>query len=268
MSLIDTHCHFDVSDFDADRHEVAARTVAAGVDTVLVPGYVASEWDKLFQVCDSISAPRLLAAPGLHPCHIAHHLPEHVDLLEQWLRRRPDIVAVGEIGLDYFLTELKAPEAKNKQEEFFRAQLGLAAEYGKPVILHVRKAHHDVIRILHEMKFREGGIVHAFSGGIEEARHLVRMGFRLGIGGPLTYDQSKRLRSVVVDMPLAALVLETDAPDMIPQPHRQPGSGRTRNSPEYLPSVAEEMAVLKNLPLDVVMASTRAQSLAALHLAA
>lgn len=267
MMLIDTHCHFDVEDFDADRAEVAARTLAAGVDTVVIPGYVARLWEKLFSVCDSIASPRLLPAPGLHPCYIAEHETAHLEKLEAWLEARPDCVAIGEIGLDYFLDELKAPEQKAKQQDFFRAQLQMAQRHGKPVILHVRKAHQDVIHILHEMKFHEGGIVHAYSGGIEEARHYAKLGFRLGIGGPLTYDQSKRLRSVVSEMPLEALVLETDAPDMIPQAHRLSGAGRTRNSPEFLPAVAQAMAEFKQLPLAEVKAMTRQQSLSVLRLA-
>lgn len=265
--LIDTHCHFDVEDFDADRAEVAARALAAGVDTIVIPGYVASLWPKLFSVCASMVAPRLLPAPGLHPCYIANHTEADLLELERIISAQAECVAIAEIGLDYFLDELKAPELKIKQQEFFRAQLGIAVKYHKPVILHVRKAHQDVIRILHEMKFREGGIVHAYSGGIEEARHYAKLGFRLGIGGPLTYDQSKRLRAVVEQMPLEVLVLETDAPDMIPQAHRDQAARRTRNSPEFLPSVAQAMAALKGLPLVDVQAVTRAQSLAVLRLA-
>lgn len=264
--LIDTHCHFDVEDFDADRAEVAERTLAAGVDTVVIPGYVAEHWPRLLSLCASASPLRLLPVLGLHPCYVAQHRHEHIDELERCLQSCPQIVAVGEIGLDYFLDDLKAPEAKRKQAEFFRAQLELATRYDKPVVLHVRKAHADVIHILHEMKFHSGGIVHAYSGGIEEARHYAKLGFRLGIGGPLTYDQSRRLREVVSQMPLEALVLETDAPDMTPQPHREPGQGRTRNSPEFLPSIATALAITKNIPLPRVAASTRAQSLQALCL--
>lgn len=265
-ALIDTHCHFDVDDFDADRSEVAARAWSAGVDTIVIPGYIAERWPRLFEVCASITQPRLLPAPGLHPCYIQQHESTHLEQLDVLLQTQPDIVAVGEIGLDYFVDELKAPALKLKQLDFFKAQLALAMLYKKPVILHVRKAHQDVIHVLHEMKFKEGGIVHAYSGGIEEARHYAKLGFRLGIGGPLTYDQSRRLRAVVSAMPLEALVLETDAPDMIPLPHRVAGSGRSRNSPEFLPSVAAAMAVLKNIPLADVMATTRAQSLAVLRL--
>lgn len=266
--LIDTHCHFDVEEFDADRDAVAARTAAAGVDTVVIPGYVASAWPRLLAVCHAIQRPRLLPVLGLHPCYVAQHRPADLDTLEHLLAAHPEVVAVGEIGLDYFPPELKAPGPKTRQQEFFTAQLALAARYRKPVVLHVRKAHADVIRLLHAQRFCEGGIVHAFSGGIEEARHYAKLGFRLGIGGPLTYEQSRRLREVVAAMPLEALVLETDAPDMTPQPCRAPGAGRTRNSPEFLPVVAQALARLKQRPLAEVAAVTRAQSLAALRLSA
>lgn len=264
--LIDTHCHFDVDDFDADRTEVAARALAAGVDTIVIPGYLASNWSKLLQVCDSFTAPRLLPVPGLHPCYISQHEPAHLVELERLLQTRPDIVGIGEIGLDYFLPELKVPELKEKQDFFFREQLRLAMHYHKPVVLHVRKAHAEVIAILRAMKFREGGIVHAYSGGIEEARQYVKLGFHLGIGGSLTYDQSKRLRAVVSEMPLTALVLETDAPDMIPQRYRAPGPGRTRNSPEYLPAVVVALSELKGVPVKSLQHELRQQSCLALRI--
>lgn len=264
--LIDTHCHFDADDFDADRAEVAVRALAAGVDTIVIPGYVAEHWPRLFQVCDSIAAPRLLPAPGLHPCYIARHEPSHLTELEHLLQTRRDIIAIGEIGLDYFLPELKTPALKEKQDFFFREQLRLAMHYHKPVVLHVRKAHAEVIAILRELKFLDGGIVHAWSGGIEEARQYVKLGFRLGIGGSLTYDQSKRLRAVVCEMPMEALVLETDAPDMIPLCHRGPGAGRTRNSPEYLPAVVHALSELKGIPVGQVVHDMRRQSCLALRL--
>ena len=267
MNLIDTHCHFDVEEFDADRAAVAARTVAAGVDTVVIPGYLARLWPRLLAVCDDFRSPRLLPAPGLHPCYIAEHEAAHLDALELLLAQRQDCVAIGEIGLDYFRDDLKQPDARARQQEFFRAQLRLAQRFGKPVLLHVRKAHADVIALLKAEKFREGGIVHAYSGGIEEARHYARLGFRLGVGGPLTYEQSRRLRSVAEAMPLESFVLETDAPDMIPQPHRPPGPGHTRNSPEFLPAVALALAQIKRCPPEEAARVTREQSLAVLRLA-
>jgi TatD DNase family protein len=264
--LIDTHCHFDVEEFDADRDAVAARTLAAGVDTVVVPGYVAGHWPRLFEVCARYPQPRLLPVPGLHPCYVEAHREADLAELERLLAAHPAVVAVGEIGLDWFVAGGRDEALRRRQEDIFRAQLRIAARAGKPVLLHVRKAHADVLRVLREERFADGGIVHAFSGGIEEARRYAKMGFRLGIGGPLTYDQSRRLREVVVAMPLAALVLETDAPDMTPQPCRAPGAGRTRNSPEFLPVVAQALAALKRLPLAEVVAVTRRESLAVLRL--
>jgi TatD DNase family protein len=221
----------------------------------------------LFSVCSSLRQPVLFAAPGLHPCYIEQHQDAHLDELDSLLQTRADIVAVGEIGLDYYVSELKAPALKARQAEVFRAQLRLAATHGKPVLLHVRKAHQEVLAILKAEKFSQAGIVHAYSGGIEEARLYAKLGFKLGIGGPVTYEQARRLRTVVGQMPLEALVLETDAPDMVPQPHRRVGERHTRNSPEFLPAVAVGIASVKQLPLDVVLATTRASSMEVLRLA-
>lgn len=266
--LIDTHCHFDVEEFDADRDAVAVRTLAAGVDTVVVPGYVSAHWSRLYAICARYASLRLLPVPGLHPCYVAGHVDDDLVRLEGMLAEYPDTVAVGEIGLDYFIADIREGTLRRRQEEIFRAQLDIAARAGKPVLLHVRKAHADVLRILREARFREGGIVHAWSGGIEEARHYVRLGFHLGIGGPITYDQSRRLREVVAAMPLESLVLETDAPDMTPQPHRIPGESHTRNSPEFLPAVAWALARLRQLSFEEVATVTRRESLRALRLAA
>lgn len=268
MAMIDTHCHFDVPEFDHDRAAVAARAFAAGVERIVIPGYIAAQWPTLFAVCAAISQPQLLPAPGLHPCYIQEHTQADLAQLEHLLRTQKNAVAVGEIGLDYFVAELKSPALKEKQSQFFIAQLALAAEFNKPVILHVRKAHQEVIAALKKIKFTQGGIVHAYSGGIEEAKHYAALGFCLGIGGPITYEQSKRLRAVVSAMPLAALVLETDAPDMIPQPHRKAQVPReqNRNSPEFLPAVAQAVALLKYISVAEVMAATQAQSVAVLRL--
>lgn len=265
MKLFDTHCHFDVSDFDPDRQAVAEAAWAAGVKKVLVPGYVTSEWPKLFSVCQTIQQPELLPSPGLHPCYINTHEEQHLAQLEACLKENPGIVAIGEIGLDYFLPELKAAEIKCKQLYFFQEQLKLATSYKKPVILHIRKAHHDVIHELHQLKFKQGGIAHAFSGGIEEAKHLIGLGFKIGIGGGATYTQSKRLRQIIKELPLDALVLETDAPDMIPQPYRQEGKPG-RNSPEYLPAVAQAVAEIKGIHVEHVAQMTWQQATAVLRM--
>lgn len=265
---IDTHCHFDVEEFDVDRASVAQAAVNAGVEAIVIPGYVQSKWQPLIKLCQTINSPILLPAPGLHPMYVAEHKDEYLSELDALFATHPECVAVGEIGLDYFVAELKGEAVKVRQQFLFRAQLAIAAKYQKPVILHVRKAHADVLAILKETKFAFGGIVHAWSGGIEEARAYHKLGFRLGIGGAVTYDQAKRLRSVVEQMPLEALVLETDAPDMIPQPHRNPEavSGKTRNSPAFIPSVAQSLASLKQIPLAELLVSMRANSIDALKL--
>lgn len=244
---IDTHCHFDAEEFDADREQVLVRAARIGVEAIVVPGYAARYWERLFRVCDSPAIPRLYAAPGLHPCYIHEHQLAHLDQLASVLQSR-SCVAIGEIGLDTYVTDLKDPDVYRKQQEYFTEQLRLAKDRDLPVILHVRKAHADVFRILKSVGFSGPGIVHAFSGGIEEARHYVRMGFRLGIGGSLTYGQAKRLHEVVRAMPLETLVIETDAPDMIPSSFRR-GGGHCRNSPEYLPAVAEALAAVKGVSL-------------------
>lgn len=245
---IDTHCHFDVADFDADRPAVAAQAAANGVRAIVIPGYLADRWSRLFEVCASLDVPRMLPAPGLHPCYIREHRPEHLAMLESRLKS-DRCIAVGEIGLDTYVGDIRQGDLYQRQQAFFIDQLALAKRFGKPVILHVRKAHADVFRLIRGQKFDMGGIVHAFSGGVEEARMYVRLGFRLGIGGSVTYDQAKRLHAVVAAMPIESLVIETDAPDIIPRPYRDPAQAHTRNSPAYLPCIAEALSIAKRLPL-------------------
>lgn len=262
---IDTHCHFDIDDFAADREQVAQQAVDVGVEAIAVIAYLARLWPQLLDVCQQITSPKLLPVLGLHPCYIAEHQPEHLTLLEQHLQHN-DCIAVGEIGLDTFVPEIKDADLYQKQQDFFATQLNLAKTYNKPVVLHVRRAHADVFKILRQHKFDQGGIVHAFSGGVEEAKMYAKLGFKLGIGGSVTYPQAKRLHTVVATMPLEALVIETDAPDMIPQPHRNPEVRFTRNSPAYLPSVAQALAQAKNLSLEQLAPILWQNSCQALHL--
>jgi TatD DNase family protein len=202
---------------------------------------------------------------GLHPCYIAEHHTEHLQQLEQYLQQQA-CIAVGEIGLDTYVADIKGETLYQKQQDFFTAQLQLAQHYQKPAILHVRKAHADVFRILREQKFKQGGIVHAFSGGVEEAKMYAKLGFKLGIGGSLTYPQAKRLHNVVSAMPIESLVIETDAPDMIPLPYRNPDAHHTRNSPVYLPSIAQALAHSKQLSLSELAPILWQNSCQALHL--
>ncbi|TQC96440.1 TatD family deoxyribonuclease [Moraxellaceae bacterium AER2_44_116] len=262
---IDTHCHFDVSDFDADRVDVAKQAKAAGVEAIIVVAYLAQHWPNLLAVCTGINEPKLLPVLGLHPCYIAEHQHEHLLQLEQHLQQHT-CIAIGEIGLDTYIADIKGQELYQKQQDFFRAQLQLAKQYQKPVILHVRKAHADVFKILRQQRFDGGGIVHAFSGGVEEAKMYAKLGFKLGIGGSVTYEQAKRLHNVIATMPIESLVIETDAPDMIPQPYRNPNAHFTRNSPAYLPCIAQALAISKQLTLEQLAPILWQNSCQALHL--
>ena len=234
MQLIDSHTHLDFLDFDADRPQVLARSRALGVKQMVVLGVYQSNWQRLWDLVQTDS--QLYAAFGLHPVYLDDHRPEHVIELGQWLSRlaqHPQVCAVGEIGLDYFLPELD----RDGQQQLFEAQLQLAADFQLPALLHVRRSHAQVIATLKRIRLKRGGIIHAFAGSREEAREYIKLGFKLGLGGAATWPQALRLRKVMVDLPLEAIVLETDSPDMAPAMYPN-----QRNSPEHLPDICQALA--------------------------
>ncbi|GAB4300383.1 MAG: TatD family hydrolase [Thiohalomonadaceae bacterium] len=254
MELIDTHCHIDVEEFAADRAQVLARARAAGVVRQVVPAIHQPGWAFLRALCRREAD--LLPALGMHPIYLDVHRPEHLMELRGLLAsERP--VAVGEIGLDYFVTGLD----RAVQQELFEAQLRLAAEFALPVLLHVRKAHDQVLATLRRMKFRHGGIAHAFSGSAQQAEQYLDLGFKLGFGGTLTYARSSRIRALARELPLAAIVLETDAPDIVTVAHRG-----ERNSPEYLPEVLAALAEVRGADPAVLASATTANARAVLRL--
>jgi TatD DNase family protein len=233
MELIDTHCHIDVEEFAADRAQVLARSRAAGVVRQVVPAIHQPGWEFLLALCRWEE--ELLPALGMHPIYLEVHRPEHLDQLRDLLAsERP--VAVGEIGLDYFVEGLD----RAAQQALFEAQLRLAEEFALPVLLHVRKAHDQVLATLRRLKFSQGGIAHAYSGSAQQAEQYLELGFRLGFGGTLTYERSSRIRTLAQELPLEAIVLETDAPDIVTAAHRG-----ERNSPEYLPEVLAALAAVR-----------------------
>lgn len=246
--LIDSHTHLDFPDFDADRAELLARCRAQGVEKLVVLGVYQGNWQRLWDLVQGDAG--LYAAFGLHPAYLAQHRPEHLAELRDWLQRlagHPQLCAVGEFGLDYFLEQLD----RERQQALFEAQLGLAAEFGLPVLLHVRRAHATTIATLKRFRLRRAGIVHAFAGSFEEAREYLKLGFRLGLGGAPTWPQAKRLQQTVARLPLDAVVLETDAPDMAPAMHPH-----QRNSPEYLPDICAELARLMGVGADELAAAS------------
>ena len=233
MELIDSHCHLDVSDFDADRSAVLQRARQNGVTGIVVPGITSAGWEKQWQLCRS--EPGLYPAFGLHPVFMQQHTGDGLQALQAMLDQHP-AVAVGEIGLDYAVDGLD----RDAQQVLFEAQLVIARDAGLPVILHVRKSHDQVLATLKRIRVC-GGICHAFNGSLQQASLYQALGFRFGFGGMLTFERSTKLRALAQALPVESLVLETDAPDMTVMQHRG-----ERNSPEYLPYSLAALAEVRN----------------------
>jgi len=245
--LFDSHCHLDASEFDPDRAAVIERARTAGVSSQVVPAVTAASWPKLRDVCTL--APGLHAAYGLHPMFLAEHRPEHLQQLGDWLQRESPC-AIGECGLDFYVEGLDP----DSQRYYFQEQLQLARTFDLPLIVHARRAVDEVIlRIRRVGGLR--GVVHSFSGSAEQARQLWELGFMIGLGGPLTYTRANRLRSLVTQMPLEYLLLETDAPD-------QPDADirGQRNEPARLTRILATVAELRQQPAEEVAAQTTANA--------
>ena len=268
-SLFDTHTHFDVPDFDQDREQLAYAAKAVGVERLILIGFIQSRFADLLQSQHFLNqlsdAPKSYLAVGLHPFYIEQHRQAHLQRLEQVLKQH-DCVAIGEIGLDTFLKQHKQPELFAKQQHYFNAQLEVATHYQKPVLLHIRKAHAETLAILKAQKFKLGGIAHAFSGGVEEAKALVKLGFKIGVTGQITNPNAKKLHQVVQAIGAERLVIETDCPDMTPLCCQTSTEHRTRNTPVNLPYVLDSLAQTLGQPQDQLAEQLWQNSLAALHL--
>jgi len=240
--FIDTHCHLDAAEFDPDRDAEYARAVAGGVTTQVVPAVSRDNFDAVAATCARY--PGCLPAWGLHPMYIDMHRPEHLaDLRTQIEAQRP--VAIGEIGLDRFVDLDYAT-----QEFFYVEQLKIAQEYDLPVLLHCRRANDEILKHLRRIKVH-GGIAHAFNGSPQQADEFIKLGFKLGFGGAFTWPRANKLRRLAIDLPLQAIVLETDSPDIPPV-----WIGRGRNAPGELPRIAETLAELRGLDVDAVAQAT------------
>ncbi len=247
MSLFDTHCHLDVEEFDADRGEVLADARAAGVLDLLVPAVRRATWPSLMAFC--ATDPHLHPALGMHPLYLAQHGPGDVQALADEVSRTPPL-AIGEIGLDWYVDGLD----RAQQQRLLDDQLAIAEAHRLPVVLHVRRAHDAMLSTLKRYHLA-GGFCHAFNGSLQQADRYLEMGFCLGFGGMLTFERSNHLRRIATELPLEAIVLETDAPDMTVASHRF-----ERNSPAYLPEVLQTLAGLRGMPGDEVAAQTTANA--------
>lgn len=206
--LFDTHCHLDFAAFadDFSAHLQAANE--SGVMRFLAPATGPENWQRLQQL--SAEYPTLFIALGFHPYFLSHSVLDDIDKLDRQLAQRPSqCVAVGECGLDFAI-----PTCATLQESFLLAQIELAQQYQLPLILHCRKAHNRLLQLLKQARFAYGGVLHGFSGSYQQAMQFVDLGFKIGVGGTITYPRANKTRTAIAQLPLDALVLETDAPDM------------------------------------------------------
>lgn len=264
-SWIDTHCHLDAAEFAADRDTVREQAAAAGVAHCVIPAVERANWDAVRQLAHRHGDSYAL---GIHPLYTARAADADLALLAQALEqhhRDPRLVAIGEIGLDFFANGLDPA----RQELFYRAQLQLARRFDLPVILHVRRSADKLLKGLRDIAV-PGGIAHAFNGSPQQAQAFIALGFKLGFGGAVTYDRALQLRRLAAELPESALVLETDAPDIPPHwlyataAQRAAGQPQGRNAPAELPRIAAVVAGLRGLPVAELARSTSANACAAL----
>jgi len=246
--LIDTHCHLDDKQFAADRDAILDRCRRSGITKIVVPAIQRNNWDSVLALCSTSDS--LYPALGLHPMFTNKHHDADIVTLDDYLKQH-SVVAIGEIGLDYYSKDAD----RDRQKYFFEQQLQLAHIHQLPVLLHVRKAHADTIELLKKHR-PVGGIAHAYNGSLEQAREYLKLGFKLGFGGMLTYERATKIRQLAQELPLTAIVLETDAPDMVGFRHKG-----ERNSPEYLLDALSSLAEIRHDSQQVIAEQTTKNAL-------
>jgi TatD DNase family protein len=256
--LIDSHCHLDAREFDEDRDALVLAAAQAGVSAMVIPAVETANFASVRDCCRRYA--NCFPAFGLHPLYLEQASDASLVALRQWLQSESvgisPAVAVGEIGLDYHVPGFDAAS----QEYFFIEQLKIARDFNLPVLLHVRRAVDQVLKCLRRAGVR-GGIAHAFNGSRQQADEFIRLGFKLGFGGAMTFPGSTRIREIATALPIDVIVLETDAPDMPPFWL----AGR-RNAPHELMAIAQTLAELRRISIDQVMAATSANVLSLLPL--
>ena len=267
MTWIDSHCHLDAPEFAADRDAVRWAARQAGVGTCVIPAVEVANFESV----------RLLAhqhgdvyALGIHPLFTPQASQDDLQTLVLALQQYaedPRLIAVGEIGLDGFVPGLDMA----RQQLFYKPQLKLAQQHNLPVVLHVRRSADLLLQGLRQTPVK-GGIAHAFNGSLQQAQQFIAMGFKLGFGGALTFERANQLRMLATQLPLDALVLETDAPDIPPHwlyvtaEDRAQGLPQGRNTPDQIPRIAQALADLRGISLDEVQKATTANVQAVLGL--
>lgn len=241
LQWCDTHCHLDAAEFRDDFESMIERSLQAGVGQWIIPAVSVSAFEHILQLCERYDG--ACFALGIHPLYVQSAKSSHIDVLEQWLiRHRSDkrLIAVGEIGLDRY----PGHPPMEIQQSFFEAQLRLARRHDLPVIVHARRAADQVFAGLRRFQIRRG-IIHAFNGSLQQAHALIQQGMLLGFGGSLTYEGSRRIRRIAQTLPLSAMLLETDAPDI--RPSWFEGRLDRPNEPAELARIASCLAVLRGV---------------------
>jgi TatD DNase family protein len=249
--LIDTHCHLDAAEFDADREAVAQAARQSNVSVIVVPAIERANFGAVASVCREY--PGCVAAYGIHPLYVAKAREEDIQVLRETIAREQP-VAVGEIGLDRFVAE----RDDTQQLYYFVEQLKIAQTADLPVLLHVRRAIDQVLQQLRRIGVR-GGIAHAFNGSQQQAAEFIKLGFKLGFGGAMTFPRAHRIRKLAATLPLDSIVLETDAPDMPPE-----WKVGARNTPDQLPRIAQTLALLRGVSFEVIAEATTANAVTVL----
>ena len=270
---IDTHCHIDAPEFDADQAAVRTRAAARGVVHCVYPAVEVANFEAVRQAAHAYGDSYAL---GIHPLYVGRAADGDLATLDAQLqacRDDPRLVAVGEIGLDYFVPALCEPAMRARQEHFYREQLRLARRHGLPVILHVRRSADRLLaglRAVHPGGARWTGLAHAFAGSAQQANAFLQLGLRLGFGGAVTFERALQLRRLATTLPLDALVLETDAPDIPPHwiyrtaAQRAEGAAQGRNEPGELPAIGAAVAALREMAPPALARATRENACAAL----
>ena len=235
--LIDTHCHFDFKPFSLDYEKYYHNLKSEGVNKIIVPSVGPSNWDTVVYLSNRF--PGIFFQLGIHPCYVSSLSQQDLETFEYYVNKHisnPKFFGIGEIGLDFF-----KQTNKTKQIEFLNFQLHIAIKYSLNIVLHSRKAHNDLVRLLKQKKQKISGIIHAFTGSLHQAQEFIDLGLKIGVGGVITYERAKKTRETISSIPLRSIVLETDSPFM-------PifGEQGKANTPENIKKILDEICLLRN----------------------
>lgn len=249
--LVDSHCHLDAQEFGGSANLIAQRAALRGVHWIVIPAVERANFDSVRALAHQFDGG--VYALGIHPMYVPAAPEADLAVLREQAENcltDPRFIAIGEIGLDFFIPELCDGKLREKQEFFYAEQLKIARDLGLPVILHVRRSQDSLLKYLRRIRV-SGGLAHAFNGSEQQARRFIELGFALGFGGAMTFTRALQIRRLAATLPSTALALETDAPDISPS-WLHPAS----NSPEQLPAIAAVLAELRGQPVADVARQT------------